>query len=506
MPGEASNTHTGERRRGTMRAAAVALAAIVGAVLLSPSSAPATGLPQACDRSRPAIEYRPGEEPQTPSGRALLIPCRFGTGADAGEPSFGFGQAGQIFYETWDLDAPATLSGVVRSNDQGHTWSVASPPGIVTSLDPILLIDPRTKRVFDANYAGNGNANCESISYSDDSGANWTTHDLCGSGFDGGSLGVGPPVPHSKTSGYPNVVYYCASASLGSAPPPSSPDCAKSLDGGATFTPITPPFPIEGPADEFANWSGPPVVGRDGTVYVPKRSGGEPFVAISHDEGNSWVDVQVATNGDSSEDNRMAIDRSGNLYYAWEGAEHLPYFSVSRDEGKNWSTSVQLAPAGVRETALARVAVDPKRGRLAVVYLGSTNAPGVPPYYPFCQEYLEPCSDGSYANATWTGYLTTVENPLLHSPPLRTATTNSPAKPLFVGGCSPDGGCKADVDFLDVHFDSRGHPWGAFVDDCALTAEPGAPAKVFNPQFGPCEDGTGEGFLLELRRSTARSR
>jgi hypothetical protein len=60
-------------------------------------------------------------------------------------------------------------------------------------------------------------------------------------------------------------------------------------------------------------------------------------------------------------------------------------------------------------------------------------------------------------------------------------------------------GFKANVDFRDVHFDLAGNPWGAFVDACALTAEAGALATLLNPRFRPCEAGTGEGFILELR-------
>jgi hypothetical protein len=274
--------------------------------------------------------------------------------------------------------------------------------------------------------------------------------------------------------------------------------CMKSLDGGATFTPISSPYPTEGAQDEFAPWAGPPVVAPDGTVYVPKRYGGEPLMAISHDEGHSWTDVQVAANGDSSEANRAVVDARGNVYYTWVGGEHMPYLSTSSDDGKTWSSPAQLAPPGVRETALARVAVDAASGDAAVVYLGSTNAPGVPPYSSFCQEFLEKCNDGAYANTTWNGYMTLVDDPLKRHPLLRTATVNDPQKPLLIGGCSPDGGCKAVLDFLDVHFDAHGHLWGAFVDDCALTADPGAPAVLLNPQFGRCEDGTGEGILGEL--------
>jgi hypothetical protein len=471
--------------------------ACVGLLLVMPTRAVASGAGPVCDPSRPALDYRAGSPPHFDPDRGELIPCRYGTGADAGEPSFGFGQGGRIFYETWDLDGPSNLSGVVRSGPTHTTWTDVSPPGLVTSFDPFLLVDPRTKRVFDTNFAGNGDFGCSTLSYSDDRGATWTTKDLCGKGFDAEYVGVGPPVS-SKTTGYPNIVYFCASATLGAAPPASSPVCSKSLDGGASFIPITPPYPTLGTQDLFAPWGGPPVVGPDGTVYVPKRHGGEPLIAISHDEGDSWTRVQVANNGSSSQANRAAVDARGNVYYTWVGADHMPYLTTSRDEGETWSSPVQLAPPGVRETALANVAVDSPSGDVAVVYLGSTNAPGVPPYYSFCQEFLQTCDDGAYASTTWNGYMTLVDDPPEGHALLRTASVNPPQEPLLIGGCGPEGGCKAAMDFLDVHFDAQGHPWGAFVDDCALTADPSSPALALNPQFGRCEDGTGEGILGEL--------
>src|SRR5262249_37245003 len=126
--------------------------------------------------------------------QAAVLTCRYGIGADAGEPSFGFARAGQLFYETWGLDGPVNSSGVVRSGPVFRTWTDVSPTGPVTSFDPFLVVDPRTKRIFDANFAGNGSFECETISYSDDDGADWATNATCGHGFDGGTLGVGPPV------------------------------------------------------------------------------------------------------------------------------------------------------------------------------------------------------------------------------------------------------------------------------------------------------------------------
>ena len=484
-------------RRAFVRGARwTAAAVLLMLALLTPAPAVAAEPSPACDQSRSALDYRAG------GGQALgqeqWIPCRYATGADAGEPSFGFGRSGQIFYETWDLDAPANPSGVLRSGRERRTWTDVSPSGLVTSFDPFLLVDPRTKRIFDANFAGNGSFECETISYSDDSGSHWTTNATCGHGFDGGTIGVGPPV-YSKTTGYPNVVYFCAGGSLGTEPPPTSPVCSKSLDGGVTFTSITSPYPTEGAFDKFASWGGPPVVASDGTVYLPKRYAGEPQIAISHNEGASWTRVQVASNGSASEANRVVIDRRGNLYYTWLSANHMPYLATSRDGGKTWTAPLALAPAGLRETAVPDIAVDSASGRAAVVYLGSVDAPGVPPYFTYCMEFLETCPDGAYPNATWNGYMTLVDNPLAKRPVLHTATVNRPEEPLFVGGCSAEGGCKANMDFLDVHFDATGHPWGAFVDDCKLTAEPTSNALFFNPQAGHCEDGTGEGVLLELR-------
>src|SRR4029450_173308 len=100
----------------------------------------------------------------------------------------------------------------------------------------------------------------------------------------------------------------------------------------------------------------------DAPVSVPRRSGGEPFVAVSHDEGGSWTNVQVANNGSASEANRAAVDARGHGYYTWVGDAHLPYIATSRDEGQTWSAPVQLAPPGVWETALASIAVDSPRG------------------------------------------------------------------------------------------------------------------------------------------------
>jgi hypothetical protein len=78
--------------------------------------------------------------------------------------------------------------------------------------------------------------------------------------------------------------------------------------------------------------------------------------------------------------------------------------------------------------------VDSASGDAAAVYLGSVNAPGVPPFFSFCQEFLQTCSDGAYADTTWNGYITLIHKPLRRHPLLSTATVNAPENPLLIGG------------------------------------------------------------------------
>src|SRR5262249_9385871 len=128
-------------------------------------------------------------------------------------------------------------------------------------------------------------------------------------------------------------------------------------------------------SDKFGPWAGNPVVGADGTVYVPKRFAGQPEVAISHDEGLSWQRVLVAHNGSGGETPRMAIDAAGNAFYTWVSAAHLPFLTYSRDGGATWSAPIALAPRGLREADIPRVAAM-GNGRVAVAYVGSTDSPG----------------------------------------------------------------------------------------------------------------------------------
>src|SRR4029077_1353774 len=258
--------------------------------LLFSTSALASG--PGCEAARPAVVYRPGGPARVPA-RGALIPCRYDTGARALEPSLDFTRDGRLLFQAWELQsgAPGGVPPeprVMRFDTSFSSWHDVSPLGPVASLDPYLTIDHRTGRIFSVNFLADGQPTCATISYSDNNGDSWTSSPAACGGFEGESMGAGPPVT-SKPIGYPDLVYYCTGTTLGSSPPTTTPICSKSLDGGLTFQPTgAPPWPVadEGArGDKFGPGAGNPIFGQDGSVYVPKRFAGQPEVAISRDEG-----------------------------------------------------------------------------------------------------------------------------------------------------------------------------------------------------------------------------
>jgi hypothetical protein len=190
----------------------------------------------------------------------------------------------------------------------------------------------------------------------------------------------------------------------------------------------------------------------------------------------------------------MALDDRGHVFYAWNGADHHAYVAASTDEGRNWGAPIDLTPPGVTDTALPRPAATGD-GRLFVAYLGSTNAPGKAPYSDYCNILLTPCDDGAYAHVSWNGYMTAVADVFSTHPRLQTATIDPPNRPLLYGSCSADGGCKAELDFIDAKYSPGGEPFAAFVDDCGLQRDF---IPVFGQDMGRCGDNLGEGIVGRL--------
>ncbi|MGH2755716.1 MAG: sialidase family protein [Actinomycetota bacterium] len=383
--------------------------------------------------------------------RALEHPIH---GFGAIEPTLGFTEEGSLFYTAMRSN---TKLDVVRSSDGGETWNDVSPelaPGVrahTIGLDPYLYVDPQTSRVFTIDLT----VACSYVSFSDDEGASWTTNPLgCGRPVnDHQTLFAGPPVT-SPTVGYPNVVYYCFNDVITSS-------CTKSLDGGITFAPTGTPayvYPDDDPSQSCGGIHGHGVVDSKGKMYLPRQFCGWPYLAISDDEGRTWRRVRVARSRMDSpgSDPSVAVDKQGNIYYAWiAGKDRLPYLSVSRDGGRSWTSPAMIAAPGVTEANLVTIDVgDP--GSVAFAYAASTDSS-------FGCERRDACAGRIDGPPRWHAYMGRTWNALSRRPLLFSATVNDLSDPIVIGGCGP-GRCGPLVDFIDVEISPAGDAWGSFVD------------------------------------------
>jgi hypothetical protein len=384
--------------------------------------------------------------------KAKMFRLNHGTG----EPTLGITKSGAVFITSSDgcvtscagssesVDTVAPGGRVVfKSDNNGKTWTDVSPrvgPAYVQafSMDPYIYVDEHedVDRIFDIDLT----VACAELSFSDDDGQSWITNPMaCGEPVnDHQTLFTGPPVS-SPTIEYPYIVYYCFNH-------PAFTKCSKSLNGGLTFQPTA---QIENP--ECSGLNGHGVTNDKGVVFIPMANCGEPTLAISKDEGDSWEVLKVAggMRSDSGGDPSVAVDARGTLYYVFvRQDDRLPYLVTSKNSGKTWTKPIMIAPAGVKATNLATLDVgDP--GKVAIAYYGTTDEKGV---------------------LGWNGYLATGYNVLAKHPVFYSSTVNPPSQPLKIGPCGP-GRCGRVLDFIDVEISPDGVPWGAYVDACMTDCE-----------------------------------
>lgn len=398
----------------------------------------------------------------------------FRTGFQSGEPTLGITRNGWIFFIAFQ--GAGTI--VIRSRDGGASWETVSAER--RTQDPYLWVDPQTDRIFWSDWLG-----CGQLSYSDDHGGTWTEARPvgCGHNTDHQTIFAGPPVS-STTTGYPNVVYYCSIGAGATFSAPGGTTCSKSLDGGLTFAPtLTPPFPAAVAEDAMASrpgkcngGSGHIFVGSDGALYVPRGLCGQPWLAISRDEGDTWSRVQIASNGMGKNangiwDHEAAVraDSGGNVFYSWVARDRIPYLAVSRDHGATWSSPVRVAPSEVNEAFIPNMDLD-ESGRLALVYMASTTSPGAPfpndgGGTPVIVNLNDARVSAAYESTTWTGYITVTRDPLAQVPEFQSAPVTTPEYPLVRGQCGPFT-CQAVRDFIDIEFGPTGEIYAALVDTC----------------------------------------
>lgn len=425
------------------------------------------------------VAHRSGGKPVTsaaarrgaPDPRLSRITVE-GVPIGAGEPTLGLTKNGDVFYTAIQTN---TRVEVAHSADDGQTWDLRSPKIAGTrnahllTFDPYIYVDRDTDRIFNIDLT----VACSYLSYSDNKGKSWTTDPVaCGRPVnDHQTLFAGPAVT-SPTVGYENIVYYCWN-DVGSS------SCSKSLDGGVSFSPTgSPAFPgvdpqAGGQGDPFCGGlHGHGYVGGDGTVYLPKGHCGQPWLAISKNEGATWERVQVATNGTATHEASVATDKKGNIYYLWVAADRKPYLTTSSNGGKTWSKPLMVGAPGVVEANLPSLDVGAP-GKVAIAYMGSENSPfrangkWEEPECTLVEEELGQCTDPRYKKTTWNGYTTISANVLDSDLLFYSGTVNVLSDPLARGQCGP-GRCRAVYDFIDVVISPSGTAWTAWVDACVL--------------------------------------
>ena len=450
-----------------------------------------------CAPARPAVAHRAGgvivDDPQG----AAPIPCAVSTGFRTGEVSLVVTNEGTILFQpAWSAGTDdGQPFGVLRSVDQGATWEFIDP-GVeqprTRENDMWMWADRQTGRVFwtNDNELPVGKVAPPRVDYSDDGGRTWMSSALIPGMRNDHAMAFGGPPPEAMAGllqGYPSVVYYVVSGGF---------TCreydfcgthfAKSLDGGMTFSPGAPlPYPPEYPApgiDPVGGYGLPGAVTLDGTVYVPFTPCQRPYIAISHDMGDTWelalvADTETMGYGELG----LGLDEGGTLYAAWTPvADRLLYLAVSRDGGQHWSAPKMIGAPGLTETAVPFLVVG-AAGQVAVTYYGSTNRPVPAP--PDCGGPALECP--GYESQTWNTYIVESWNALDEEPVFWSATLNDPAYPTLYGATpssfrSPDGwvgGYTYDgrIDYFAATMDADHTPWVGYAQACPAGVADGNP-------------------------------
>lgn len=461
------------RRRAAalLLASAILLPTVAAATAAAQEGAPplAAGTPVAGAASETYTGGRSGPAGATAStpaprkGEPLTVQTT-AVGRNAAEPTLGVDKDGVAFYAAGAFDAlqavgnPVGLARteVLRSKDGGATWQSVQPKlptGTTlppTTLDPYVLVDKDTGRVFNPELYGG----CSYLQYSDDKGESWQTNPAaCGEYVNDhqtiatGVRPAGTLLPAPLDPKFPKYLYYCFNRVADS-------DCGRSIDGGRTFLPTaTPAYTgVDPAAGGFCGGlHGHAETDSKGRLFVPKGHCGFPWVATSSDAGDTWTRVQVSkTVSAASAHLSLAADAADNLYLTWwDAQQRLPYLAVSKDSGKTWGEAIMIAPPGVQEVNFP-VLTAGDAGRIAIQFPGTTDG-------------------ARSAGRPWNGYVVVSTNATDAEPVFTSTTVNDTADPLHRGNCGP-GRCAGMFDFLDIVVAPKdGAFWAAATDTCLPT-------------------------------------
>lgn len=412
-----------------------------------------------------------------PVFQAFAVP-----GASASEPTIGipWNTDSVFYYPTSDAQSLAdnvqhglkTYRARFDANGVPEWTDVTPPHEAPINLDPMLVADPDTGRVFSGGLAGP----CSTMVYSDDDGETWLpTINMCsGANFDHQSIGLGPPAGPLPSPEGTHVGYYCAQGGTIS--------CARSLDQGTTWGPFQ---DVPGSCGGFHGHIRVSTV--TGLAVVPTAScGAHAGYITTADGGLTWHSNEVP----GSEEWKRGFDPGvqftrpgGWMYYAMV-SENGVHVALSKDEGKTWEAlggGMGVTPSAWLDIGqfhdppvVSGVFTNVQAGdddRVAVSFLGLEAGPGADLEFLRSKDiyqcdkrqeelvyrlYLAQSFD---AGQTWSVQRVTDD-------------------PVQVGGVWDGGGgdpCRNLLDFNDMDIDSKGRIHigiaDGCVDECAQTSK-----------------------------------
>ena len=342
-------------------------------------------------------------------------------------------------------------------------WTNTNALG-VASLDPILFTDHMNgaHRTFVSQLTGQDSQ----TTFTDDDGASYLPSQGGGipSGVDHQTIGAGPynatsnppPPPHPV---YPNAVYYCSQEA-------ATAFCARSDDGGATFGAGVPIYSLV----DCVGIHGHVKVAPDGTAYVPNRScGGKAAVVVSKDNGLTWSVKPVATSSTTGflVDPSVGIGTntagqpggqpSNTIYLGYQASNSHPRVAVSHDQGNTWINDQDVgAGFGIQNSTFPEL-VAGDDNRAAYAFLGTTIAgdytnPAFRSDAPW-HLYIATTYDGG---ATWTTIDATPNDPVQRGSICNLGTT----------ACMRTPNDRNLLDFMDETIDAQGRVLVGYPDGC----------------------------------------
>ena len=402
----------------------------------------------------------------------------------ANEPAMDIDADGATYYFRWhdpgagsDLDTLTSFdNALLKSTDGGKTWidvtPQVTPADRTMGIDPLVVYDAASGRLFVGVYALPA---VIQLYWSDDGGSTWaTTAPVVGEPVTDSPTMFAMPVDDNPL--WPSALFICYNAFL-------TLQCKRSMDGGLSWALLPSPFGI--PESKCGPIPGKSAAARSGQVlYVGRFQATESCAALQAGATSDTYEVAIAASGDggltwqsvvldeglsfaNEAQPTIAVDDAGNAFVAWsDQLGQFLRFSRSTDQGRTWSTPVDILPPGLTAVKLPSIAAGGP-GKVALFAVASNVAGG----------FAAP--EDVMAEARWYGVsILTLDG--LEPHPTFAATVVAGGDPLRIGPCgfrciNEQG--QGMYDYTATKFSPKdGHIWSGYVDLCDADCAQGGPS------------------------------